>query len=166
VFDWSFWKGFVSGAALTALAFLRGVAAIKALWPNRAKPQVLDTQKCFIDISPAVVTVKFELLVNNAGSKDCSVVLVELMLPNGRFANLDRESSTTLPKTIAAGQTERITMWGWCGKPQELNLRPLSKERLALQPPQNSVEGTVVVKFNTKKIIKKKTIFTATPRLP
>jgi hypothetical protein len=169
VVDWVFWKGFLSGAASVALVFLtliKGIAALKSILPNRAKPQLLDIQNCCISIGPDTTFEPFwfELLVNNAGSKDCSVISVELRLPNGDISKLVwASSSTRLPKTIAAGQTERITRNGQCGKPQGLNT---SKERLALQPQQNSVEGTVVVKFNTNKIIEKKTIFTVTSRFP
>ena len=176
--DWVFWKGFLSGAASVALVFLtliKGIAALKSILPNRAKPQLLDIQNCCISIGPDTTFEPFwfELLVNNAGSKDCSVISVELRLPNGDISKLVwASSSTRLPKTIAAGQTERITrngqcggkaQYGQCSKPQGLNT---SKERLALQPQQNSVEGTVVVKFNTKKIIEKKTIFMVTSRFP
>ena len=157
--DWSFWKGFVSGAALTSLVtVLKVPVLIKELWPRRAKPRLLDAKNCCILAFSGGEHVEFDLLVDNAGgTKDCSVISVELRCPNGvitdlnkaHLANFRYEPSTQLPTTISAGRTERIIASGYTNK----------ANRFKLQPKQHSVEATAVVKFNTGKTIEKKISF-------
>jgi hypothetical protein len=163
VTNWEFLKVFGSGvifASAVIFFFAKGIATLKSLWPNRAKPQLLDVQYCFIVIMPDFEQFWFELLVNNAGSKDCSVISAELMLPNGDISTLVWEPSTNLPKTILAGRTERITRKGQCGGVEQYGRCKGKLPRPVLQPQNNSVEGTVAVKFNTGHIIKRKVNFT------
>jgi hypothetical protein len=161
--DWKFWQGFLAGAAAmipTLFTVLKGIAELKSFFSNQAKPQLLDVQNCRISIGSASETFHFELLVNNAGSKDCSVISVELKLPNGDISQFVWAKSTELPKTIAAGQTERITRDGQCGGVAQYGKYKVALQRPVLQSQKNFVEGTLTVKFNTNKIIKKKTTFT------
>ena len=168
--DWKFWEAFSSGAIaaiLTVFALIKGIAATKSLWSNRAKPQLLDVQNCCIKIESGFEPFWFELLVNNAGLKDCSVISVELRLPNGDVSKLVWASgSTRLPKTITAGQAVLITRYGQCGGVAQYGKCKGKLQRPVLQPQNNSIEGAIVVKFNTNKIIEKKTIFFVTSRFP
>ena len=161
--DWSFWKAFSVGAVamlVTVVTTLNGIAELKRRWSDKATPQLLDVQYCFIVVMPDFEEFWFELLVNNAGSKDCSVISTELILPNGDISMLVFEPSTSLPKTIVAGRTERIARKGQCGGTTQYGKCKGKLPRPALQPHQNSVEGTVAVRFNTGHIIKRKVNFT------
>ena len=142
--EWSFWKGFFSGVALTSLvALLKGAALIKSLWPMRAKPQILEAQNCNIPPLSGADKFIFDLLVNNAGSKNCSVISVELRYQECSLTQLIYEPS--LPSKISPGQTVRITTYGYTDK----------TNRFKLQPKQQTFEATALVKFNTNKIIQK-----------
>lgn len=140
------WKTFFAGAgsAIIAMAALIGAIDVVKNWSSRAKPQVLEAQQCAVTIRSK--TIGFELLVNNPDSKDCSIISIDLLELNGVKADLDLDIS--LPKTIPAGQTNRIGVVG--------NFR----SKLELQPDQKTTEGIVEVKFNTNDIIKKCIIFT------
>lgn len=159
MFDWSSLGIFATGAA-TCFALLRGATLIKGLLPRRAKPQLLEAKNCNIrsanivrdvngkDVGVITAFASFELLVDNAaGSKDCSVLSIELRLPDGVMTDFTCEPC--LPTTISPGRTEHITVRGVSDK----------GSRIKLQPKQHSVEATAVVKFNTGKIIKKKISF-------
>ena len=73
--DWWFW-GVITTGVVGLLALLKIAAEIKALWPSRAKPKLLDDQNCFVRLSSigGGGIVSFELLVSNIGSKDCSII--------------------------------------------------------------------------------------------
>ena len=146
--DWSFLGVFASGAA-TCFVLLRGAKTIKDLWPSRAKPQLLEARNCCIFVAANEEYAEFDLLVNNAGSKDCSVLSVELRWPDG--VSKDFEYKPRLPITISPGRTERITVEGYALTKESFKFRS--------RPKQRSVEATVVVKFNTDKDKKKKISF-------
>ncbi|MDD5063696.1 MAG: hypothetical protein PHQ35_02910 [Phycisphaerae bacterium] len=144
-----FWKYFFAGIA--AIAALVGTVDIVINWGGRPKPQILDAQNCFIEVSANTETVWFELLVNNAGAKSCSITSIDLFWPDGHKADLEYEPSTPLPKTISAGLTERIVAYGFCHKMHGFT----PEHRIELQPDQNSVEAEAVAKFNTGQSVKK-----------
>jgi hypothetical protein len=155
-----FWKWF----CVVALPFIGIVFALHNdiidcinVWLNQAKPQILDAQNCIARIILNNEEIHFELLVNNAGSKDCSVTSIDLTWPDGLSADLGNWPSTSLPKTIPAGTTERIIMHGWGHKMKGQGFTPEGK--LTLQPNQDSAEATVAVKFNTTQVIEKRITF-------
>jgi len=158
--DWSSLLGAFATGAATCFALLRGATLIKGLLPSRAKPRLLDAQNCFIrstnivrdvngkDVGVITAFASFELLVDNAaGSKDCSVLSIELNLPEGVIT--DFTCKPCLPTTISPGRTEHIMARGISDK----------GSRIKLQPKQHSVEAMAVVKFNTGKTIEKKISF-------
>jgi hypothetical protein len=163
VANWKFWKVFFAGvaSAIVAIAALIGAVDIVKNWSSRPKPQILDAQNCSVKVSSNAETVWFELLVNNAGVKDCSITSISLTWPDGINADLEYEPSTLLPKTIPAGLTERIIVYGFAYKFVD-TFKP--ERRIELQPDQNSVEAEAVVKFNTGQIIKKSITFTVERR--
>ncbi|MBN2019245.1 MAG: hypothetical protein JW749_03360 [Sedimentisphaerales bacterium] len=156
-----FWKGFWTGI-VTTLGTIATIIAIivgcLTIFGGHAKPQILESQNCIIRPYDAGggAEIRFELLINNSGSKDCSVTTVDLIWPNGLAAELGWESSTLLPKTIPPGVTERIKMRGRDHK----SPNGVDEGKLVLQPNQNSIEATVAVKFNTGHNIKKKITLT------
>ncbi|MGA1980414.1 MAG: hypothetical protein ABSG99_07645 [Sedimentisphaerales bacterium] len=132
------------------------------------KPQLLNVENCFVSIPDAGEgkEIHFELLVNNAGSKDCSVISVNLEWPDGLNADLawGASSSTSLPTTIQVGHTERIKMSGLDHKWHALNPdnpsdKWIPEGKLEIQPNQKSAEGTVIIGFNTGYVIKRKIAF-------
>ena len=142
--DWKFWKGFIVGG-LAVLALVIGIITDVAGVLKRAKPQILDAQNCHVrpfDAPEGYIDARFELLINNAGTKDCSLTSIDLTWPNG----LDTELYVSLPKTIPAGLTEKVAIEG--------------QGRLELKSNQTTAEATVRVEFNTKHVIKRKIIFT------
>lgn len=150
--DWSFLGAFTAGAGV-CFFLLKGAATIKALLPSRAKPKLLESQNCSIRNGQ---TVRFDLLVDNAGSKDCAIISMELQWPNGRFADLEYEGSTPFPKAIPAERTERVKVYGICVETPEGQIL----KKLELDPSQTSIKGKVKVRFNTNKILDKDVIFT------
>ena len=153
--NWKYWKGFFAGIAtaiLVIFALIEGTAKVKDLFTNPAEPQILDVQNCLIFPIVNNEDIRFELLVNNPGTKDCSIISIDLTWPDG----LDAELFTSLPKTIPAGLTEKVVIKGWGHKMQGFR----SEGKLELQPDQTTAEATVTVKFNTKHIIRKKITFT------
>ncbi|MGA2916567.1 MAG: hypothetical protein ABSE89_11130 [Sedimentisphaerales bacterium] len=157
--DWKSWKVRLIGAVgMTAMIFGL-IESVEHIFCSHAKPQLLDTQNCIVRIGGNSEEVHFELLVNNIGTKDCSLISIDLTWPDGLNADiggLGHESLTPLPKTIPAGSTERIKMSGSGHKIRE---EGVWEGKLELKPNQKSVEATVVVKFNTGHIIKRKIIF-------
>ena len=157
--DWNFWKVLFSGAAggaLVVIALIEGVARLKKLFTNQAKPQLLDVQNCSIRVLVNTEIICFELLINNAGPKDCSITSVDLTWPDGLNADLGREPSTPLPKTIPSDTTERIAVHGVAYEFLDTMTPKRRLELKAGQPP----EADITIKFNTKKIIKGKVLFT------
>jgi hypothetical protein len=143
--DWGFWKGYASGAISGIAVFwggIKGVAELKSFWLDRARPHLLKTEKCAVNTAGVSY---FELLINNSGLRDCSLVSIELTWPNGDVATLGYEPSTSLPKTIPAGLTERVIGCGNCT--------------------QNIGWGMLTLKFNTKKKPIKEKIKFSTIRL-
>lgn len=155
MFDWLSWRVFFLVVILVFIALNRVfdfIGKVRAIWPSRANPQLLEVKNCFV--SSGNEAAWFDLLVDNTGSKDCSLILVELEWPNGAIADFEGpkpidEPRTPLPATILPGRTKRVIMLGFFH----------GANRLKLQPEQNSVEATVAVKFNTGQTIKKKITF-------
>jgi hypothetical protein len=131
---WEFWKGVASGVLGTVLASLSCIVAVKSLWPKRAKPNLLKIDKCIID---SLGCVCIELLINNSGPKDCSLISIDLDWPKKSFWEKD---STFIPKKIVAYSTERIVIYGSGVK--------------------GMVSGNIMLAFDTKKNIKTEVIFT------
>jgi len=155
--DWKFWKGFLFGA-LTLLALLVAIITGIAGLLNNADPQILAAQNCIIWAESNIQEVRFEILINNAGSKDISAISIDLVWPDGSNADIEGYKPP-LPKTIPPGQTERIVIIGYCHPFDRFN-GFARRGKLKLQPDQTTIEGTAVVKFNTKDIISKKITFT------
>ena len=110
-------------------------------------------------------TKQFELLVSNPGSKNCSIIEVNLIWPDGLIADLDTwgELITALPKTISPGSSEIIKMRGNGHKKHKASATDwtlIPEGKLVLQSTQTSVEATVLVKFNTGHIAKKRITLT------
>ncbi len=163
--DKKYWKAFLTGAAatiLTIFAIIKGGEELKEIfWTN---PQILNAQNCTCAAWEGGETINFELLVNNPGSKNCSVIEVNLIWPDGLAADLDTwgERITHLPKTIAPGSSEIVKMSGYGHKRHKASATDWSlipEGKLVLRPDQNSVEATALVKFNTGYIAKKKIDF-------
>ena len=155
----------VIGAITLIFGAIKGCVELKEiLWAN---PQISDAQNCFVFIPDAGEgkDICFELLVNNPSSKDCSIISIDLTWPDGLNADLEWGGlSTILPKTIPAYQTEKIKISGLDHKWRELNPdtpgdKLIPEGKLELRPNQKSTEATVVVKFNTGYIAKKKITF-------
>jgi len=144
--DWWFW-GLIAAGIAVSLKLLNIATLIKSIWPDRAKPQLSDAQDCFVRVYKNCENASFDLLVDNAGSKDCSVISVELKYREGCITNFIYEPP--LPMTISPGRTERIVVAGYA----------FEENRFKLQPEQQSVKATAFVKFNRGKIIEKKISF-------
>ena len=153
------WTEFASNAALVlagALWLLRGAAAIKSVLPARAKP-TFDKANIWFGFSdqsgaPLICTVE----VGNAkGTKDCSLVRIEVTLkgglcigPQGRISwvkgpGLTRVPRTQLPIPIPSGQSTRATITG-------------SRPGLIISESDHSLPAEVTVEFNTGKTATRK----------
>ena len=156
--DWEFWKGFASGAAIVlAIVFwlAKGIAAIESILPKRPKLKI-EVKDCSIAIGrfPAWFwgeKVQFILLVNNTGSRNCSVTSVKLILPDRNFADLKAGKSTTLPLLVSTDKPEEIRMCGLCRKWEKLNDANDVPKRPDMFPKQDSIEATILININTKK---------------
>ncbi len=153
-----FWKGFWTGIA-TILAIIGTVIGIivgcLTIFGGHAKPQLLPPVNCAIRPEGNVQGVNFDLLVNNVGSKDCSVISIGLVWPDGREADL-RRYEPSLPKKVSPGQTERIAVKGYCHK---FDANDGVWGKLKLQPNQLTTKGTAIVRFNTNKVIEQEITF-------
>jgi hypothetical protein len=119
---------------VTAIAAIGGLFVF---WPKRAKLRFVRFEKCLVN---SFGFLDFDLLIDNSGSKDCSLIRVKLIWPNGSNANLSPDKSTPLPKVIPAGLTERVIMHG-------------DSHKSSFEP--NAIDGEVTLEFNTHKPIKK-----------
>ncbi len=154
--DWKFWKGLFIGFLSTSALFITILVGINEL-SKKAKPQLLKVEDCFLQVDGLQV-VEFDLLVNNAGSKDCSVIGIDLIWPDKYKADLD-SIKPPLPKTLLTGHTERIEVFGDCRPLEKSKEYGLIRKRWELPPDQNNVEGTIIIKFNTNDTITRKIIF-------
>jgi len=130
-------------------------AKLKEIFWGQPKPQILAAENCNIWLEDAEQQLEFELLVNNPGSKNVSMISFGLIWPDGRKADLNKHKPS-LPMTIPAEQTVRIPVWGYC---RELDVNEGFRDRFKFPKDQTTLEGTVVVKFNTNGVIKKKITF-------
>jgi len=153
---WKFWKGYLFGV-LTTFALLITIATGVRELLKRAKPKLLDTKDCEAFVDSSEQTVEFKILLNNAGSKDCSVVNVELLWPDGLQAQLT-SFKPPLPQTLLSGHTELLSVWGYCCL-SKISGGVIQRDKLIVPPEQDTIEGTVSITFNTKNIIKQKISF-------
>jgi hypothetical protein len=163
---WKSWEVFLTrvlaviGAISIIIGTVKGGAELKEIfWAN---PQILNAQNCTCIVSASGEAIDFELLVNNPGSKNCSVIEVNLIWPDGLAANLDPDRGTSLPKTILPSSSETLKIRGWGHKTHRASATDWSlipEGKLVLKPNQTSVEATALVKFNTGHIAKKKIAF-------
>ncbi len=163
--QWRFCEVVVVGG-LTLLAVWIGMITDWLGLAKRAKPQLLEVRDCFAWVDggkESDQTVEFKLLVNNAGSKDCSIIGIDLVWPDGNIADLEGLRKS-LPKTIPSGQAESLSIWGYCRPPKSL-IGTIEREKIESPPEQTTLEGAIVIKFNTKHIIEKKITFTLLERL-
>ena len=144
--NWKFWKGFILGGLATLATVVVIITSVAGTF-KRAKPQILAAKKCYIiryDAPAEAIDANCELFIYNKGTKDCSVISIDLTWLNGSDIELD---DMPLPMIIPANSTKKVTIGG-CSK---FEFRP---ER------QTKTEATVKVEFDTKHICEKKITFT------
>jgi hypothetical protein len=125
-----------------------------------AKPVLYNIKDCLIDIGNSFPgpffreKVWFKFSIDNEGGEKCSVIGVDLILPNGLPAKLDDKISTPpLPKTIEIHEPVEFSMYGFCSEPQKLP--NVVKERTSgISAEQKFVETTIIIKFKNAGEIK------------
>ena len=138
------WKVFVKNvlAIIGAISIILGTIKLcmelkEVFWAN---PQIVNAKNCRCDVFETGEQINFELLINNPGSKNCSIMEVNLIWPNELAADSDIQIITPqFPETIPTGSSEIIRMTGYGHNNRKV-----------------SAEATVLVKFNTGYIAKKK----------
>jgi len=154
--DWSFWKDISEVVLFVGVGLffiLKSIASIKPLLPVRAKPRLLSVKDCIFNKRTEVFGLTL-WIDNSAGQKDCSIIGRKLTLSNGDEIELD---DVSLPITIIAGRAEEIIVTDLRHKQLYVDLYTgESTQKKYLVPPD---KGTIEIKFNTGKLIRKKINF-------
>lgn len=155
--DTGYWVAL--GSIATAILAIIGLLKF---WPKRAKPKVLSIEKCLITIGnffPGPFfqeKIVFELLIGNDGSKECSVIWIDLiLLPSGQKAELDL---TSLPINIPVNLPVKISIKGFCSKPQKSHGVD-KKLTSGISAEQKTVETAIIIKFKNADTINESKTF-------
>ena len=111
--DWESCKNFVWVWVIPLLFgvfwLIKKLAETKSVLPKRAKPRLLDAQNC--KINKDLITAGCDLLIDNVGSKNCSIISIDLVILEKLKVDFFN-ARTTLPKSISIDSTERIEFFG------------------------------------------------------
>jgi len=150
-----FWKGFAWGCVVAGITALKGAAAVKSLWPRRARPRLGEAHVMYGYSSGLGTPVACRVDVNNhKGTKDCSVVGVEVRLGDkpvalGGTVHLSSPESSEITKVksdgvgsaVPAGHAKRLQIVGRC-------------PGMAVSTADRELPAEVAVKFNNEKTLR------------